>query len=203
LENCRKPGGKLATLWRRPTTVMSCRLHSRLHSSRGFLAGRCALEFERKLSEMILEAAGSDRRQIRGGFSREEIYPTFSLPAVRPPVRVSGGKWTAFDRRLIKEGWSLANIGQHLGVSPTSINYRLRQAGVQLRARRGRGARQGKRGLMFLCAVPSLLWCAGRRLVQAHGRADQRPERVLVDRFALVEIDCAPDVAIEARVEKA
>jgi AraC-like DNA-binding protein len=33
--------------------------------------------------------------------------------------------------RLHKEGWSLANIGQHLGFSPTSINYRLRQAGVQ------------------------------------------------------------------------
>lgn len=60
-----------------------------------------------------------------------------------------------------------------------------------------------KRGLMFLCALPSLLWCVARRLVQAHGRPDQRPERILVDRFALVEVDCAPGVAIEARVEKA
>jgi hypothetical protein len=60
-----------------------------------------------------------------------------------------------------------------------------------------------KRGLMFLCAVPSLFWCAARRLVRAHGRADQRPERVLVDRFAFADVDCAPDVAIQARVEKA
>lgn len=33
------------------------------------------------------------------------------------------------------------------------------------------GAKE-KRGLMFLCAIPSLLWCAARRLVQAHGRTD-------------------------------
>jgi hypothetical protein len=41
----------------------------------------------------------------------------------------------------------MAKIGQHLGFSPTSINYQLRQAGMQLRARRGRGARQGKNGI--------------------------------------------------------
>ena len=34
------------------------------------------------------------------------------------------------------------------------------------------------------------------------GRPDQRPERVLVDRVALVEVDGAPGVAIEARVEE-
>lgn len=54
-----------------------------------------------------------------------------------------------------------------------------------------------------LCAVPSLSWCAARRLVQTHGRADQRPERGLVDRFALADVDCTPGVTIEARVEKA
>jgi hypothetical protein len=59
------------------------------------------------------------------------------------------------------------------------------------------------RGLMFLCAVQSLSWRAARRLVQAHGRAARRLERVLVDRFTLADVDCAPDVAIEARVEKA
>src|SRR6266851_9009886 len=59
-----------------------------------------------------------------------------------------------------------------------------------------RGAHQGNRGLMFLCAVPSLFCCAARRLVQAHGRADQRPERVLVDRFALADVEGAPDVAL-------
>jgi len=36
-----------------------------------------------------------------------------------------------------------------------------------------------------------------------NGRADQRPEPVLVDPFALADVDCAPGVAIEARVEKA
>jgi hypothetical protein len=36
------------------------------------------------------------------------------------------------------------------------------------------GAKE-KRGLMFLCAVPSLLWCAARRLVQPHDRTDQDP----------------------------
>jgi DNA-binding MarR family transcriptional regulator len=35
-------------------------------------------------------------------------------------------------------GWSLARIGEHLGVAPTSANHRLRQAGVQLRPRPGR-----------------------------------------------------------------
>lgn len=55
---------------------------------------------------------------------------------------------------------------------------------------------------MFLYAAPFLLWCAARRLVQVHGRANQRPERVLVDRFVLVEVDCAPDVALKAGIEE-
>jgi AraC-like DNA-binding protein len=36
-----------------------------------------------------------------------------------------------------RNGWSLAKIARHLGVAPTSVNYRLRQAGVQLRPRPG------------------------------------------------------------------
>lgn len=60
-----------------------------------------------------------------------------------------------------------------------------------------------KRDLMLLCAVPSLFWSTIRRLVQAHGFTDQRPKRILVDRFSFLNVDCAPGVAIEARVEKA
>jgi AraC-like DNA-binding protein len=40
--------------------------------------------------------------------------------------------------RLYESGWSLARIGRHLGVYPTSVYYRLRQAGVRLRPRPGR-----------------------------------------------------------------
>jgi hypothetical protein len=41
-----------------------------------------------------------------------------------------------------------------------------------------------------------------RRLVEGDRLADQIPERVLVDRFALVDVDRPPDVAVEARVEQ-
>jgi DNA-directed RNA polymerase specialized sigma24 family protein len=40
--------------------------------------------------------------------------------------------------RLYGRGWSLARVGGHLGVNSTSVNYRLRQAGIELRRRRGR-----------------------------------------------------------------
>src|SRR5436190_12547251 len=40
------------------------------------------------------------------------------------------------------------------------------------------------------------------RSVQIHGFADQRPEGVLVDLLALADVDCAPDLALEARVEQ-
>src|SRR3954454_23367786 len=41
------------------------------------------------------------------------------------------------------------------------------------------------------------------RLVQPDCGADQLPERVLVDPFALVDVDRAPGVALQARVEEA
>src|SRR6185436_11277599 len=50
-------------------------------------------------------------------------------------------------------------------------------------------------------ALP-LLWSAARRLVEAHGGADQRAERVVVDRLTLVEVDGAAGLALEARVEE-
>jgi transposase-like protein len=40
--------------------------------------------------------------------------------------------------RLYATGWSLARIGHRLGVASTTVNYRLRQAGVELRSRPGR-----------------------------------------------------------------
>lgn len=39
---------------------------------------------------------------------------------------------------LYEDGWSLARIGRHFDVAPSSVNYRLRKAGVRLRPRRGR-----------------------------------------------------------------
>jgi hypothetical protein len=38
---------------------------------------------------------------------------------------------------LYAKGWSLARIGQRFGVRPTSVRYRLRQAGINLRPRNG------------------------------------------------------------------
>jgi DNA-directed RNA polymerase specialized sigma24 family protein len=40
--------------------------------------------------------------------------------------------------RLYDTGWSLARIGHHLGVASTTVNYRLRQAGIELRPQPGR-----------------------------------------------------------------
>jgi predicted DNA-binding protein YlxM (UPF0122 family) len=39
--------------------------------------------------------------------------------------------------RLYAKGWSLKRIGDHFGVRPTSVYYRLRRAGVVLRPRNG------------------------------------------------------------------
>jgi hypothetical protein len=39
--------------------------------------------------------------------------------------------------QLYAKGWSLKRIGQHFGVQPTSVYYRLRRAGVTLRPRTG------------------------------------------------------------------
>lgn len=44
--------------------------------------------------------------------------------------------------------------------------------------------------------------CSVSRLVEAHGGADQSLKRLLIDRFALVEIDGASGVALEAGVEE-
>src|SRR5918993_1497256 len=74
------------------------------------------------------------------------------------------------------------------------------------------GARQGGMDEAGLRSASSALWSrpgAGgardrsRRRVQGHGGADERLQRRLIDRVALMEIDGAPGVAFEAGVEQA
>src|SRR5881396_4017116 len=43
---------------------------------------------------------------------------------------------------------------------------------------------------------------AGRGLVQANGSSNEGRESLLIDFIVLVEVDCAPGVAFEARVEE-
>src|SRR4051794_21470259 len=56
--------------------------------------------------------------------------------------------------------------------------------------------------LASAAANASLRRLAGRGLVQADGSSDEGRKRLLIDLIALVEVDRAPGVAVEARVEQ-
>src|SRR5437588_8084185 len=65
--------------------------------------------------------------------------------------------------------------------------------------------------ISFMCFVPSrrcssdlrFLLRGARRCVQRDGGADERFQRLLVDSAALVDVDGAPHIAVEAGIEEA
>ena len=55
----------------------------------------------------------------------------------RPPRGLSPEQTLEAARLYITEEWSLARIGEHLGVSSATVRHRLIRAGISLRPRRG------------------------------------------------------------------